>query len=33
VFNGMSGLSILPSRNTVRNYLLVDFGDRLRHKR
>jgi hypothetical protein len=33
IFNGMSGFSILPSRNTARNDLLVDFGDRLRHKR
>jgi hypothetical protein len=33
LFNGMSGFSILPSRNKSRNDLLVDFGDRLRHKR
>jgi hypothetical protein len=33
VFNGMSGFSILPSRNRARNDLLVDFGDRLCHKR
>ena len=33
IFNGMAGFSILPSRNSVRNDLLVDFGDRLRHKR
>jgi FtsZ-binding cell division protein ZapB len=33
IFNGMAGFLILTPRNSGKNDLLVDFGDRLRHKR